>query len=239
MQKILRLIISLFYLRIWNEYSYVRFTTYKKIKNKKQIKNSYKLKNIINMTFNSDFHNNSRNNNWEMTIGLEIHAQIKSQSKLFSGASTQFGAAPNSHVSFVDAAMPGMLPVLNIECVRKAVMTGLGIGAKINLTSFFDRKNYFYPDLPQGYQISQFAVPIAENGHLDIKVAATDGGELKTTRVDIVRIHMEQDAGKIIHDQSPSSSYVDLNRCGVALMEIVTGPSMHSAEEAAEFLKEA
>src|SRR5471032_1660765 len=169
---------------------------------------------------------------WEVVIGMEVHAQVTSNSKLFSGASTAFGGEPNSHVSLVDAAMPGMLPVINEECVRQAVRTGLGLDAKINLRSVFDRKNYFYPDLPQGYQISQYKSPIVGEGEvfLDMK----DG---ETIRVGIERLHMEQDAGKSLHDQHPDNSYVDLNRSGVALMEIVTKPDMRSSEEAAAFLK--
>jgi aspartyl-tRNA(Asn)/glutamyl-tRNA(Gln) amidotransferase subunit B len=168
---------------------------------------------------------------WEVVIGLEIHAQVTSKAKLFSGSSTEFGAEPNVQVSFVDAAMPGMLPVLNKFCVEQAVKTGLGLNAKINLVSAFDRKNYFYPDLPQGYQISQFYHPIVGAGVVDIMV----DGEKKS--INIERIHLEQDAGKSIHDQSPDSSYVDLNRCGIALMEIVSAPDMRSPKEAAEYVK--
>jgi aspartyl-tRNA(Asn)/glutamyl-tRNA(Gln) amidotransferase subunit B len=169
--------------------------------------------------------------NWEIVIGMEVHAQILSQSKLFSGAATAFGAAPNSQVSFIDAGMPGMLPVINKKCVEQAVRTGLGLKAQINLTSVFDRKNYFYPDLPQGYQISQYKSPIVGEGEilLDMKD--------ETIRVGIERLHMEQDAGKSLHDQSPDSSFVDLNRSGVALMEIVSKPHMRTSEEAAAFLK--
>jgi aspartyl-tRNA(Asn)/glutamyl-tRNA(Gln) amidotransferase subunit B len=169
---------------------------------------------------------------WEIVVGLEVHCQILSMAKLFSGAATQFGADPNSQVSFVDAAMPGMLPVINRTCVEQAVRTGLGLKAKINLTSVFDRKNYFYPDLPAGYQISQYKNPIVGEGEVFIDLA---GGE--TARVGIERLHMEQDAGKSLHDQHPDHSYVDLNRCGVALMEIVSRPDMRSSEEAAAFLK--
>ena len=169
---------------------------------------------------------------WEVVIGLEVHAQILSQSKLFSGASTEFGAEPNTQVSFVDAGMPGMLPVINEKCVEQAVRTGLGLKARINLSSIFDRKNYFYPDLPQGYQISQYKNPIVGEGEVFIDLK--DGS---TIRVGIERLHMEQDAGKSLHDQSPDSSYVDLNRSGIALMEIVTKPDMRSSEEAAAFLK--
>ena len=170
--------------------------------------------------------------NWEIVIGMEVHAQILSESKLFSGAATAFGAAPNSQVSFIDAGMPGMLPVINRKCVEQAVRTGLGLKAQINLTSVFDRKNYFYPDLPQGYQISQYKSPIVGEGEvfLDMK----DG---QTIRVGIERLHMEQDAGKSLHDQHPDHSYVDLNRSGVALMEIVSKPHMRGSEEAAAFLK--
>lgn len=169
---------------------------------------------------------------WEVVIGLEIHAQVSSKSKLFSGASAEYGGSQNSHVSLVDAAMPGMLPVLNEFCVEQAVKTGLGINGSIKNFSVFDRKNYFYADLPQGYQISQFYHPIVEGGHIDIE---TENKEEK--RINITRIHLEQDAGKSIHDQSPTESYIDLNRCGVALMEIVTDPDIRSSFEAAEFLK--
>ena len=155
---------------------------------------------------------------WEVIVGLEVHAQVASRSKLFSGAATEFGAEPNSHVSLVDAAMPGMLPVINAECIAQAVRTGLGLNAKINLKSVFDRKNYFYPDLPQGYQISQYKQPIVGEGEVEIDV---DG---ETMSVGIERLHLEQDAGKSIHDQHPDYSYVDLNRSGVALMEIVSRP---------------
>jgi len=169
---------------------------------------------------------------WEIVIGMEVHAQVLSKAKLFSGASTEFGGEPNSHVSFVDAAMPGMLPVINRFCVEQAVKTGLGLKAKINNRSVFDRKNYFYPDLPQGYQISQFKDPIVGEGEilLDMK----DG---ETIRVGIERLHLEQDAGKSLHDQHPDMSFVDLNRSGTALMEIVSKPHMRSSEEAAAFLK--
>src|SRR5271169_998605 len=169
---------------------------------------------------------------WEMVIGLEVHAQITSNSKLFSGAATEFGASPNSQVSLVDAGMPGMLPVINKKCVEQAVRTGLGLKAQINLTSIFDRKNYFYPDLPTGYQISQYKNPVVGEGEVFIDLA---GGE--SVRVGIERLHLEQDAGKSLHDQHPDHSYVDLNRAGVALMEIVTRPDMRTAEEAAAFLK--
>lgn len=168
---------------------------------------------------------------WELVIGLEIHAQVTSEAKLFSGASTGFGASPNSHVSLVDAAMPGMLPVLNHECVRQAIRTGLGVKAQINLTSTFDRKNYFYPDLPQGYQISQYKSPVVGEGEVTV-----DMGDGETVTVGIERIHLEQDAGKSIHDQDPRSSFVDLNRSGVALMEIVSKPDLRSSEEAKAYV---
>jgi aspartyl-tRNA(Asn)/glutamyl-tRNA(Gln) amidotransferase subunit B len=169
---------------------------------------------------------------WEYVIGLEIHAQVTSKSKLFSGSSTAFGASPNTQVSWVDAAMPGMLPVLNKYCVEQAIKTGLGLNAKINKYSAFDRKNYFYADLPQGYQISQFYYPIVSDGFVDI---LTESGETKRIRVN--RLHLEQDAGKSMHDQSPTNTYIDLNRCGVALMEIVSEPDLSSPFEAAEYLK--
>src|ERR1700736_4253651 len=168
---------------------------------------------------------------WEVVIGLEVHAQVTSQSKLFSGASTAFGGAPNSHVSLVDAAMPGMLPVINRECVAQAVRTGLGLKARINRRSTFDRKNYFYPDLPQGYQISQYKSPIGGEG--EIQVDLTPDHSIK---VGIERLHLEQDAGKSLHDQSPTMSFVDLNRSGVALMEIVSKPDMRSADEAKAYV---
>ncbi|MBT4203703.1 MAG: Asp-tRNA(Asn)/Glu-tRNA(Gln) amidotransferase subunit GatB [Rhodobiaceae bacterium] len=168
---------------------------------------------------------------WEIIIGLEIHAQVVSNSKLFSGSSTSFGSNPMSQVSLVDAAMPGMLPVINEECVRQAVKTGLGLQAKINNTSVFDRKNYFYPDLPQGYQISQFKYPIVGEGEV-----AVDFKDKESIVVNIERLHLEQDAGKSIHDLSQDYSYIDLNRSGVALMEIVTKPDLRSAEEAKAFV---
>lgn len=168
---------------------------------------------------------------WEMVIGMEIHAQVTSNSKLFSGASTAFGGEPNSQVSLVDAAMPGMLPVINEECVRQAVRTGLGLNAQINLRSVFDRKNYFYPDSPQGYQISQYKSPIVGEGEVVVEL---DGG--KTATIGIERLHLEQDAGKLMHDQSPTMSYVDLNRCGVALMEIVSKPDIRDAEQAKAYV---
>ena len=168
---------------------------------------------------------------WEVVIGMEVHAQVTSKSKLFSGASTEFGGAPNSHVSLVDAAMPGMLPVINEECVRQAVRTGLGLNAQINRRSVFDRKNYFYPDLPQGYQISQYKSPIVGEGEVVIELS---GGE--TATVGIERLHLEQDAGKLLHDRSPTMSYVDLNRSGVALMEIVSKPDIRSSEQAKAYV---
>ncbi|HET7492614.1 MAG TPA: Asp-tRNA(Asn)/Glu-tRNA(Gln) amidotransferase subunit GatB [Bradyrhizobium sp.] len=168
---------------------------------------------------------------WEVVIGMEVHAQVTSNSKLFSGASTEFGGEPNSHVSLVDAAMPGMLPVINEECVRQAVRTGLGLNAKINLRSVFDRKNYFYPDLPQGYQISQYKSPVVGEGEVALELA---GGE--TATIGIERLHLEQDAGKLLHDQSPTMSLVDLNRSGVALMEIVSKPDIRSSEEAKAYV---
>ncbi|HXV73841.1 MAG TPA: Asp-tRNA(Asn)/Glu-tRNA(Gln) amidotransferase GatCAB subunit B, partial [Sphingomonadales bacterium] len=158
---------------------------------------------------------------WEMVIGMEIHAQVLSRAKLFSGASAVFGAKPNENVSLVDAAMPGMLPVINGECVRQAVRTGLALGATINTRSVFDRKNYFYPDLPPGYQISQYKNPIVGEGAVAIELAA---GAAKT--VGIERLHLEQDAGKLLHDQSPKKTCLDLNRAGVALMEIVSKPDL-------------
>ena len=168
---------------------------------------------------------------WEVVIGMEVHAQVTSKSKLFSGASTAFGGEPNSHVSLVDAAMPGMLPVINEECIRQAVRTGLGLNAKINLRSVFDRKNYFYPDLPQGYQISQYKSPVVGEGEIQVDLTPET-----SIRVGIERLHLEQDAGKSLHDQSPTMSFVDLNRSGVALMEIVSKPDLRSADEAKAFL---
>ena len=172
-----------------------------------------------------------RSNNWETIIGLEVHAQIISKSKLFSGASTNFGSEPNTQVSLVDAAMPGMLPVINKDCVEQAIKTGLGLNAQINKRSIFDRKNYFYPDLPQGYQISQFIQPIVGKGSIQIDLK--DGTSKK---IGITRLHLEQDAGKSVHDVEPSKSYIDLNRSGIALMEIVTEPDLRSAEEAGAFM---
>lgn len=173
----------------------------------------------------------SATGDWEVVIGMEVHAQVTSSSKLFSGASTAFGGEPNSHVSLVDAAMPGMLPVINEECVRQAVLTGLGLNAKINLRSVFDRKNYFYPDSPQGYQISQYKSPIVGEGEVSLEL---DGG--RSVTIGIERLHLEQDAGKLLHDQSPTMSYVDLNRCGVALMEIVSKPDIRDAEQAKAYV---
>ena len=169
---------------------------------------------------------------WEIVIGMEVHAQVSSQSKLFSGASTEFGAEPNSQVSFIDAGFPGMLPVINEKCIEQAVRTGLGLKAQINLRSIFDRKNYFFPDLPQGYQISQYKDPIVGEGEVIIDLK--DG---ESILVGIERLHLEQDAGKSLHDQHPDSSFVDLNRSGIALMEIVSKPHMRTSEEAAAFLK--
>jgi aspartyl-tRNA(Asn)/glutamyl-tRNA(Gln) amidotransferase subunit B len=168
---------------------------------------------------------------WEVVIGMEVHAQVTSESKLFSGASTAFGGEPNSHVSLVDAAMPGMLPVINEECVRQAIRTGLGLKARINNKSVFDRKNYFYPDLPQGYQISQYKSPIVGEGVVTVDLP--DGGSID---VGIERVHLEQDAGKSIHDQHPTLSLVDLNRSGVALMEIVSKPDIRSSEQAKAYV---
>ncbi|GAN77816.1 Asp-tRNA(Asn)/Glu-tRNA(Gln) amidotransferase subunit GatB [Acidisphaera rubrifaciens] len=169
---------------------------------------------------------------WEVVIGLEVHAQVISNAKLFSGAATAFGAAPNTQVSFIDAAFPGMLPVINRECVAQAVRTGLGLAAQINLVSRFDRKNYFYADLPAGYQISQYEHPIVGQGTIEIEL---DGGITKS--IGITRLHLEQDAGKSLHDQHPSKSYIDLNRAGVALMEIVSEPDLRSPEEAGAYLR--
>ncbi|MEZ5804577.1 MAG: Asp-tRNA(Asn)/Glu-tRNA(Gln) amidotransferase subunit GatB [Rhizobiaceae bacterium] len=173
---------------------------------------------------------------WEIIIGMEVHAQVTSESKLFSGASTAFGAAPNANVSMVDAAMPGMLPVINEECVRQAVRTGLGLKAQINHKSVFDRKNYFYPDLPQGYQISQYKQPIVGEGIVSVSIGPDSKGKFEEIEVGIARLHLEQDAGKSMHDQHPTMSYVDLNRSGVALMEIVSKPDMRSADEAKAYL---
>src|ERR1700693_2698421 len=168
---------------------------------------------------------------WEVVIGLEVHAQFTSNAKLFSGASTQFGGEPNSHVSLVDAAMPGMLPVINEECIKQAIRSGLGLNARINCRSVFDRKNYFYPDLPQGYQISQYKSPIVGEGAVAVDVSPSEQIE-----VGIERLHLEQDAGKSLHDQSATDSFVDLNRSGVALMEIVSKPDLRSADEAKAYV---
>ncbi|WP_159726990.1 Asp-tRNA(Asn)/Glu-tRNA(Gln) amidotransferase subunit GatB [Methylosinus sp. Ce-a6] len=168
---------------------------------------------------------------WEVVVGMEIHAQVTSKAKLFSGASAEYGGEPNNHVSLVDAAMPGMLPVINEECVKQAIRTGLGLQAKINLRSVFDRKNYFYPDLPQGYQISQYKHPIVGEGEVIVDVTPTE-----RITVGIERLHLEQDAGKSIHDLSATESHVDLNRSGVALMEIVSKPDIRSAEEARAYV---
>src|SRR5215472_7957352 len=169
---------------------------------------------------------------WETVIGLEVHAQVISKAKLFSGAATDFGAEPNTQVSPVDAAFPGMLPVINRHCVEQAVRTGLGLDAEINLTSVFERKNYFYPDLPAGYQISQYLQPVV--GHGRVSLDMPDG---TTREIGITRLHLEQDAGKSLHDQHPSLTYVDLNRAGVALMEIVSEPDLRSADEAGIYLR--
>jgi aspartyl-tRNA(Asn)/glutamyl-tRNA(Gln) amidotransferase subunit B len=169
---------------------------------------------------------------WEVVVGLEVHAQVISQAKLFSGAATAFGAEPNSQVSFVDAAFPGMLPVINAECVAQAVRTGLGLNARINTVSRFDRKNYFYADLPSGYQISQFEYPIVGTGEVEVELA--DGS---TKTIGITRLHLEQDAGKSLHDQHPTKTLIDLNRSGVGLMEIVSEPDIRSPEEAGAYLR--
>src|ERR1700675_468158 len=169
---------------------------------------------------------------WEVVIGLEVHAHIIADAKLFSGAATAFGAAPNTQVSPVDAGFPGMLPVINRHCVEQAVKTGLGIDAKINLHSVFDRKNYFYPDLPAGYQISQYQQPVVGRGRVSLDMP--DGS---TREIGLTRLHLEQDAGKSLHDQHPTLTYVDLNRAGVALMEIVSEPDLRTAEEAGIYLR--
>jgi len=179
----------------------------------------------------SDYRIHGATGEWEVVIGLEVHAQVASEAKLFSGASTEFGAEPNSQVSLIDAAMPGMLPVPNQECIRQAVRTGMALEAQINAWSRFDRKNYFYADLPQGYQISQLYHPIVGEGEILVDL---ESGQKK---IGIERIHIEQDAGKLMHDQHPSFSYVDLNRCGVALMEIVSRPDMRSPEEAGAYVR--
>ena len=168
---------------------------------------------------------------WNLVIGIEIHAQVKSNSKLFSSSPTDFGSNPNSQVSLIDAAMPGMLPVINIFCIEQAVRSGIGLNAKINEKSIFDRKNYFYQDLPQGYQISQYKDPIVGEGYIDIE---TEDGK---KRIEIERLHLEQDAGKSLHDQDPNYTFVDLNRSGIALMEIVSKPDMNSPEEAVDYVR--
>src|SRR5271168_1014258 len=173
-----------------------------------------------------------RTGKWETVIGLEVHAQVVSKTKLFSGAATAFGAEPNTQVSNIDAAFPGMLPVINRVCVQQAVKTGLGLEAEINLKSVFDRKNYFYPDLPAGYQISQYLQPVVGQGRVVLDMP--DGS---TREIGITRLHLEQDAGKSLHDQHPSLTYVDLNRAGVGLMEIVSEPDLRSAEEAGIYLR--
>src|SRR3954464_5775127 len=183
----------------------------------------------------SDYRIHGATGEWEVVIGLEVHAQVTSKAKLFSGASTEFGAEPNTQVSLVDAAMPGMLPVPNEECLRQAVRTGMALEAKINKWSRFDRKNYFYADLPQGYQISQLYHPIVGEGEVEILLDEKDEASVKS--IGIERIHVEQDAGKLMHDQHPTMSYVDLNRCGVALMEIVSRPDMRSPAEAGAYLR--
>ncbi|MET0268795.1 MAG: Asp-tRNA(Asn)/Glu-tRNA(Gln) amidotransferase subunit GatB, partial [Sphingomonas sp.] len=184
------------------------------------------------MTDASTYRINGATGDWEVVIGLEVHAQVTSEAKLFSGASTAFGSEPNTNVSLIDAAMPGMLPVPNRECIRQAVRTGMAIDAEINRWSRFDRKNYFYADLPQGYQISQLYHPLVGEGSLSVEV---EGQAPK--RIGIERIHVEQDAGKLMHDQHPTRSYVDLNRSGVALMEIVSRPDMTSPAEAGAYLR--
>src|SRR5206468_4079372 len=184
----------------------------------------------------TDYHVTGTTGDWEVVVGLEVHAQITATaSKLFSGAATAFGAEPNTQVSLVDAAMPGMLPVPNKECIRQAVRTGMALDAAINRWSRFDRKNYFYADLPQGYQISQLYHPLVGEGEVDVLVDEKDDSTAK--RIGIERIHVEQDAGKLMHDQHPTMSYVDLNRCGVALMEIVSRPDMRSPAEAGAYLR--
>ncbi|MFZ1737756.1 Asp-tRNA(Asn)/Glu-tRNA(Gln) amidotransferase subunit GatB, partial [Sphingorhabdus sp.] len=184
----------------------------------------------------SDYRIQGMTGEWEVVIGLEVHAQVTSNAKLFSGASAAYGGEPNSHVSLVDAAMPGMLPVPNRECIRQAVRTGMAINAQINRYSRFDRKNYFYADLPQGYQISQLYHPIVGEGAIEVILDEKDADSPRKT-IGIERIHVEQDAGKLMHDQHPTMSYVDLNRCGVALMEIVSRPDMRSPAEAGAYVK--
>jgi len=184
----------------------------------------------------SDYRIQGATGEWEVVIGLEVHAQITTNAKLFSGAATEFGAEPNSQVSLIDAAMPGMLPVPNAECIRQAVRTGMAINAQINKYSRFDRKNYFYADLPQGYQISQLYHPIVGPGSIEVSLDEKDP-EGSTKTIGVERIHVEQDAGKLMHDQHPTMSYVDLNRCGVALMEIVSDPDMRSPAEAGAYVR--
>ena len=184
----------------------------------------------------TDYRIQGNTGEWEVVIGLEVHAQVTSESKLFSGASASYGGEPNSHVSLVDAAMPGMLPVVNRECIRQAVRTGMAVGAQINRWSRFDRKNYFYADLPQGYQISQLYHPIVGEGEIEVILDEKDADSPRKT-IGVERIHVEQDAGKLMHDQHPTMSYVDLNRCGVALMEIVSKPDMNSPAEAGAYVK--
>src|SRR6204780_2294095 len=174
---------------------------------------------------------NGATGDWEVIVGLEVHAQVTSRSKLFSGASTAFGGEPNAHVSLVDAAMPGMLPVINRECVAQAVRTGLGLKATINRRSTFDRENYFYPDLPQGYQISQYKSPVVGEGEIQVDLTPE-----RSIKVGVERLHLEQGAGKSMHDQSPTMSHVDLNRSGVALMEIVSKPDIRSSEQAKDYV---
>jgi aspartyl-tRNA(Asn)/glutamyl-tRNA(Gln) amidotransferase subunit B len=188
------------------------------------------------MTESSSYRIQGATGEWEVVIGLEVHAQITTQSKLFSGAATAFGAEPNTQVSLIDAAMPGMLPVPNRECIRQAVRTGMAIDAQINAWSRFDRKNYFYADLPQGYQISQLYHPLVGEGQIEISLDEKDPDAPGKT-IGVERIHVEQDAGKLMHDQHPTQSYVDLNRCGVALMEIVSKPDMRSPQEAGAYVK--
>jgi aspartyl-tRNA(Asn)/glutamyl-tRNA(Gln) amidotransferase subunit B len=185
----------------------------------------------------SDYRIQGATGEWEVVIGLEVHAQVVSVAKLFSGASTEFGAEPNSQVALVDAAFPGMLPVLNEECIRQAVRTGMALDAQINKWSRFDRKNYFYADLPQGYQISQLYHPLVGEGEITVDLPGENGGGGATKTIGVERIHVEQDAGKLMHDQHPAFSYVDLNRCGVALMEIVSRPDMRSPEEAGAYVR--
>ena len=189
---------------------------------------------LTQLYYSKDHMNNlirGEKHDWEMVIGLEIHAQVKSSSKLFSSSSTKFGSLPNSQVSLVDAAMPGMLPVINKYCIEQAIKSGIGLNAKINNYSVFDRKNYFYADLPQGYQISQYKYPIVGEGKVTI-----DFKDGNSKNIRIVRLHLEQDAGKSLHDQNPSKTYVDLNRSGVALMEIVSEPDIRSPEEAGMYI---